>query len=115
MQTATLKQIAPAASAAPQPVVVTPLAYELLARASKARLLANRLHQAGLPSSDAERMTPSMWRAFHAGLRANGLLGACGTEPSSETIARTLDELRKLEHLIPVCGTAPASRLPEAA
>jgi hypothetical protein len=106
MQTATLNRIAPAASAA-QTVVVTPLAYELLARASKARLLANRLHQAGLPSSDAKRMTPSTWRAFYGGLRQHGILGKFSTPPSGETIERTLDELRRME--------ARVSHLPEAA
>ncbi len=105
---------APAATPAPR-TMVTSLGYQLVARAAKARTMANFLHQGGLPSSDAERMTPSMWRAFCGGLRQHGVLGKYSTPPSGETIARTLDELRKLEQLIPVCGAARIHRLPEAA
>jgi len=96
-------------------VVVTSLGYQLIARAAKARTIARFLHQGGLPSSDAERMTPSMWHAFHAGLKRRGILGTHSTEPSQETVARTIAELRKLERLIPVCGAARIHRLPEAA
>ena len=104
----------PVVTAAPA-VVLTSLAYSMVARVAKARTMANTLHQAGLPSTDAERMTPSMWKQFHAGLKQHGILGTHSTEPSSETVARTLAELRKLEQLIPECGSARASRLPEAA
>ena len=104
----------PVVTAAPA-VVLTSLAYSMVARVAKARTMANTLHQAGLPSTDAERMTPGMWKQFHASLRAKGLLGPHSTPPSQETIARTIAELRKLEQLIPECGAARASRLPEAA
>jgi hypothetical protein len=107
---------APAAKPVSAPaVVLAPLAYELVARASKARLLARTLHRGGLLASDAALMSPSMWRAFCGSLRQHGVLGKYSTTPSQETIARTLDELRKLEQLIPVCGAVRISRLPEAA
>jgi hypothetical protein len=96
-------------------VVVTTLAYELIARAAKARTMARFLHQGGLPSSDAERMTPGMWKQFHAGLKQHRILGAHSTESSCETVARAIAELRKLEQIIPVCGAARIRRLPEAA
>jgi hypothetical protein len=104
----------PAAIAAPA-VVVTSLGYQLIARAAKARTMARFLHQGGLPSTDAERMTPGMWKQFHAGLKQHRILGAHSTEPSCETVARAIAELRKLEQLIPVCGAARIRRLPEAA
>jgi hypothetical protein len=107
-------QAAPAASAASQ-TVVTSLAYQMVARAEKARVMACLLHQAGLSAIDVERMTSSMWRAFHGGLRAAGILGKSSTEPSADTIARTLAELRKLERIIPVVGAALVSRRSEAA
>jgi hypothetical protein len=96
-------------------VVVTSLGYRLIARAAKARTMARFLHQGGLPSTDAERMTPSMWKRFHAGLKQHGILGAHRTDPSCETVARTIAELRKLEQFIPVCGAARIHHLPEAA
>jgi len=96
-------------------VVVTSLGYQMIARAAKARTVARFLHQGGLPSTDAERMTPVMWNHFHASLRAKGLLGPHSTPPSQETIARTIAELRKLEQLIPECGAARIRRVPEAA
>ena len=96
-------------------VVVTSLAYQMIARADTARTMARFLHQGGLPSADAERMTPSMWKQFHAGLKRHGILGARSTEPSSETVARTIAELRTLEQLIPICGAARIQRAPEAA
>ncbi|MBZ5677119.1 MAG: hypothetical protein LAP61_22980 [Acidobacteriia bacterium] len=96
-------------------VVVTTLAYELISRAAKARTMANFLHQGGLAASDAERMSPSMWRAFCGSLRQHGVLGKYSTTPSQATIARTIAELRKLEQLIPVCGAVRISHLPEAA
>ena len=104
----------PVVTAAPA-VVLTSLAYSMVARVAKARTLAHVLHQGGLPSSEVDRMTPCMWKQFHAGLRAKGLLGPHSTPPSQETIARAIAELRKLERLIPECGAARASRLPEAA
>jgi hypothetical protein len=105
---------APAVAIAPA-VVVTSLGYQLVARAAKARTMARVLHEGGLPASDADRMTPAMWRQFHAGLKQHGILGAHSTPPSGETIARALDELRRLERLIPVCGAARIHRMPEAA
>jgi hypothetical protein len=106
---------APAATPAPPAVVLAPLAYQMTARAAKARTMARFLHSGGLPSTDADRMTLSMWRAFCEGLRQQGILGKFSTPPSQETIARTIAELRKLEALIPVCGAARIRRLPEAA
>jgi hypothetical protein len=104
----------------PLDVVVTSLGYELVARASKARsykacVIAWILHQAVLPSSDVAQMSPALWKQFAAGLKQHGLLRAHSTPPSAETIARTIAELRKLEQVIPVCGTARIPRLPEAA
>lgn len=112
MQTATLN---PTVTPALQAVVVTNLGYELVARASKARVLARILHGAGIPSSDVAQMSPALWKQFAAGLKATGILGARSTPPSQQTIARTIAELRKLEQLIPTCGASRISRLPEAA
>ena len=99
---------------APAAVVVETLGYQLIARAAKAGTMASFLHQGGLPSSDAELMTPE------CGGNSQGLEGQRASWPAQLCAERrddhaTLAELRKLEQLIPTCGAVRISRLPEAA
>jgi hypothetical protein len=89
-----------ASAPAPQ-AVVTSLGYEMLARADKARTMAKILVQGGVSSTCAARMTADDWGSFHAGLKAKGVLGPFSTNPSAETIAATLLEMRKLEPSAP--------------
>jgi hypothetical protein len=77
--------------------VVTPLGYEMVARAEKARTLARIFVEDAISSSDVEQIAPAQWKPLHGFLKRAGLLRPHSTVPSAETIERTIAEMRKAE------------------